>query len=443
MIYVTIRTGFGAGPGRVPREPGRGWGAAWLLVACCLLQSCVNQPPSVALPDLAVDDPSFPNTLMGYTGAPIMGGTNVAILLNGDETFPVMLDAIRSAEKTVTFETYIFRESEVGRRVVEALAERCRAGVRAAILMDAHGSGDVPREYIDRLTQAGCDIVPDFRPLRFWNLDRTNKRNHRRIVVIDGRVGFTGGYGIDDSWDGDGRTSGRWRETNVRLEGPIVQQLQAAFQEHWREATGELLGGEEYYPYPPAASDNAPVLAQVVRSSPTSGNYALYEVFLQAVSSARESIVISTPYLLPGEQIASALVQAARRGVSVTVLVPSVIKEALIEYVVQVSQREAFDTLLDGGIELYEYFPALLHTKTMVIDGVWSTIGSLNLDNRSMALNDELNVIFYDRDVAARLGDILSEDLRHSRRITRENLERRPWPTRLLGLLAAPLHDQF
>ncbi len=444
VIYVTIRTGRLAGPGRSPRAaPASAGLVALLLIAFCLLESCVNQPPSLTLPDVTVSDPSFPSTLMGFTGSPVMGGTKVDILLNGDETFPVMLEAIRSAEKTITFETYIFRRSEVGSRMVEALAERCRAGVRAAILLDAHGSGDVPGEYVERLKEAGCDIVPDFRPLHFWNLPRINKRNHRRIVVVDGRIGFTGGYGIDDSWDGDGRTSGRWRETNVRLEGPIVQQLQAAFQEHWWEATGVLLGGEEYYPYPPGAPPDAPVLTQIVRSSPRNENYALYAVFLQAVSAAQDSILISTPYLLPGEQMTAALMEASQRGVSVTVLVPSVIKEALIEYVVQVSQREDFGTLLDAGIQLYEYFPALLHTKTMVIDGVWSTIGSMNLDNRSMALNDELNVIFYNEEVAARLQDILNEDLTHSRKITRENLKRRGWPTRMLGLLAAPLHDQF
>jgi cardiolipin synthase len=188
---------------------------------------------------------------------------------------------------------------------------------------------------------------------------------------------------------------------------------------------------------------DGPVQAQIIRSAPTRDNYALYEVFLQAISSARRSILISTPYLLPGEQMTAALVDAVRRGVTVTALVPSVTREAWVEYVVQESQREEFGPLLDAGIRLYEYFPALLHTKAMVIDGVWSTIGSTNLDNRSMALNDELNVIFYNDKIARRLEDMLLEDLKQSKQISREQLARRSWVGRLIGLALSPLTDQF
>ena len=316
-------------------------------------------------------------------------------------------------------------------------------GIRASILLDAHGSDNLPEDYVERLNAAGCRLVADFRPLRPWNIERSNKRNHRRIVVVDGRVGFTGGYGIDETWKGNGRQKGRWRETNVRLQGPVVQQLQEAFIEHWREATGILLGGDEYFAYPAVAVKDIPVQAQVIRSSPTRDNYALYEVFLQAISSAQRSILISTPYLLPREQLAAALTQAVQRGVTVTALVPSVTREAWVEYVVQESQREQFGPLLDAGVRLYEYSPALLHTKAMVIDGVWSTIGSMNLDNRSMALNDELNVIFYNEQIAQRLQDILREDLTHSNKISREQLESRGWAGRLLGFLMSPLTDQF
>jgi cardiolipin synthase len=279
--------------------------------------------------------------------------------------------------------------------------------------------------------------------LRPWSLERTNKRNHRRIVVVDGRIGFTGGYGIDDTWNGDGRTAGRWRETNVRLEGPVVQSLQEAFVEHWREATDVLLGGKQYLPYPPVEIKDLPVQAQIVRSSPLQGNDAMYRVFLQAISSARTSVMISTPYLIPGEQLTRALLDAAQRGVRVRVLVPSVENGEGVEFVTQASQRDVFGPLLDGGIQLHEYSPALLHTKMMIIDGTWATVGSANFDNRSMAMNDELNVVVYDPTIATRLEEIFVEDLSESTKLTREQLENRQWLHRALSVLLSPFHAWF
>ena len=441
VIYLSIRTEPGVGVRsrqRLPTVRGR-----WMAAALLFVTACAALPPTLTLPELTVTQPAFQKTLEAFTGAPISGGNHVDILLNGDETFPVLLKDLRAAKKTITFEAFIFRKSKIGDEIIAVFEQRCRAGVRAAILLDAHGSENLPADYVERLRRAGCEVVPDFRPLRPWNLERSNKRNHRRIVVIDGRIGFTGGYGIDETWNGDGRTKGRWRETNVKLEGPVVQQLQEAFIEHWKEATGALLGTDDYLAYPAVGTQDGPVQAQVIRSSPRRDNYALYEVFLQAISSAQRSILISTPYLLPGKQMSAALASAVQRGVTVTALVPSVIRETWVEYMVQQSQREEFGPLLDAGIQIYEYFPALLHTKAMVIDGVWSTIGSMNIDNRSMALNDELNVIFYNEQVARRLEEILKEDLSHSHKITREQLETRGWSGRLLGLMMSPLTDQF
>jgi cardiolipin synthase len=390
-----------------------------------------------------IDDPAFRTSLEAFAGAPILGDNRVDILLNGEETFPALLDAIRSAERTITFEAYIFHEGKVADQIVGAFVERCKAGVRVAILLDAHGADGLPERYIQNLRDAGCILVSDFRPLRLWSLERTNKRNHRRIMVIDGRVGFTGGYGVDDTWSGNGRTEGRWRETNVRLQGPIVQSLQEAFVEHWREATSVLLGGKDYFPYPPVTVKDVPVLAQVVRSSPLQGNDAMYRVFLQAISSARTSILISTPYLLPGEQLTEALLDAVRRGVRVRVLIPSVVKTSGVEFVTQASQREAFGALLDGGVQLHEYSPALLHTKMMIIDGTWATVGSTNLDNRSMAMNDELNVMFYDRTIAKRLEEVFAADVAYSHKVSREQLENREWLHRALGVLLSPFHAWF
>ena len=410
--------------------------AAWLA-------GCASTPTPLTLPSVSIDDPAFRTSLEAFAGAPIVGDNRVDILLNGEQTFPALLEAIRSAHNTVTFEAYIFHEGKVADEIVEALVDRCHAGVRVSMLLDAHGADGLPDRYIEALKTAGCAIVANFRPLRLWSLERTNKRNHRRIVVVDGRLGFTGGYGIDDTWNGDGRTDGHWRETNVRLNGPIVQSLQEAFVEHWREATGTLLGGKDYFPYPPVEIKDLPVQAQVVRSSPIQGNEAMYRVFLQAISSARNSILISTPYLLPGEQLTRALLEATRSGVRVRVLIPSVEKGSGVEFVTQASQRDAFGPLLDGGVQLHEYSPALLHTKMMIIDGTWATVGSANFDNRSMAMNDELNVMFYDPTIAKRLEEIFVEDIAHSNRLTRDKLENREWLHRALSLLLSPFQAWF
>ena len=407
------------------------------------LAGCASTPAPLTVPTMHIDDPAFRTSLEAFAGAPILGDNRVDILLNGEETFPALLDAIRSAEHTITFEAYIFHEGKIADQIVGAFVERCKAGVRVAILLDAHGSDGLPERYIQDLRDAGCILVSDFRPLRLWSLERTNKRNHRRIMVIDGLVGFTGGYGVDDTWSGNGRTEGRWRETNVRLRGPIVQSLQEAFVEHWREATSVLLGGKDYFPYPPVTVKDVPVLAQVVRSSPLQGNDAMYRVFLQAISSARTSILISTPYLLPGEQLTEALLDAVRRGVRVRVLIPSVVKSSGVEFVTQATQREAFGALLDGGVQLHEYSPALLHTKMMIVDGTWATVGSTNLDNRSMAMNDELNVMFYDRTIAKRLEEIFAADVAYSHKVSREQLENQEWLHRALGVLLSPFHAWF
>jgi cardiolipin synthase A/B len=420
-----------------------GFKTARVLLLSSWLAGCASTPAPLTVPSMRIDDPAFRTSLEAFAGAPILGDNRVDILLNGEETFPALLDAIRSAEHTITFEAYIFHEGKVADQIVGAFVERCKAGVRVAILLDAHGSDGLPERYIQNLRDAGCKLVSDFRPLRLWSLERTNKRNHRRIMVIDGRVGFTGGYGVDDTWSGNGRTEGRWRETNVRLQGPIVQSLQEAFVEHWREATSVLLGGKDYFPYPPVTVKDVPVLAQVVRSSPLQGNDAMYRVFLQAISSARTSILISTPYLLPGEQLTEALLDAVKRGVRVRVLIPSVVKSSGVEFVTQASQREAFGALLHGGVQLHEYSPALLHTKMMIIDGTWATVGSTNLDNRSMAMNDELNVMFYDRTIAKRLEEIFAADVAYSHKVSREQLENQEWLHRALGILLSPFHAWF
>jgi cardiolipin synthase len=410
------------------------FGIAALAVA---VTGCVSRVhPHLYLPPLKLGEPSFFPTLEAYTSSPIVGGNSVELLLNGDEIFPALVQAIRSAQKTITYAQYYYEDGPVAREIAEALAERCRAGVGANVLLDAFGTLNMPAEYVDLLQTAGCHVAY-FRPLGPLGLWRVNHRNHRRILVVDGRLGFTGGSGVSWKWMGNGRIEDRWRETDVGVRGPVVEYLQGAFAENWLEATGMVLGGDAYFPRP--LEPVGGVYAQVVRSSPAGGSFAMYTMFLLAISSARGSILITNPYFVPDDRMANALRAAVRRGVRVVVLVPGQIDHNLVRQ----ASRGKFGRMLRTGVEIYEYRGALLHAKTMVIDSVWSTVGSTNLDNRSFAFNDELNLVAYSPAVARRLEQVFAEDLAHSRKLEYRRWSRRGIIDRFLELLTAPLRDQL
>jgi cardiolipin synthase len=390
--------------------------------------------PHISLPALSLGEPSFFPTLEAYAGAPIVAGNTAEFLLNGEQIFPSILSAIRSAQKTITYAQYFYEDGPVSRDVAEALAERCRVGVGTNVLLDAFGTLSMPREYTELMTRSGCHVAY-FRPLWQYIFRRYNNRNHRRILVVDGRVGFTGGSGVSRKWMGNGRVAHHWRDTDIRVEGPVVEYLQAAFAENWLETTGVVLGGEAYFPRPIEARGD--VYAQVVRSSPAAGSFAMYTTFLLAVSAARRSIDITNPYFVLDKKMQQAVVLAARRGVRVRVLVPGAIDHNIVR---QASRRQ-FGEMLRAGIQIYEYTPALLHSKTMVVDGVWATIGSTNLDNRSFALNDELNLILYSRQVAQQLERIFVEDIAHSRPVTYAAWRDRGFTNKLLEVMALPIRD--
>jgi cardiolipin synthase len=286
------------------------------------------------------------------------------------------------------------------------------------------------------MTQAGCQVV-SYRPLTPWAIDRVNYRNHRRILVVDGRVGITGGSGTSGKWSGNGKQEGQWRDTDIRVEGPVVSQLQGAFAENWLEATGAAIGGPDYFPWPLARKGD--VDAQIVRSSPAGGSVAMYTMFLLAMASARHSIYITNPYFVPDDKMIDTLIQARERGVRVVLILPGAIDHNLVRQ----ASRSEFGRLLESGVRIYEYRPALLHAKTMVIDGIWSTVGSTNLDYRSLALNEELNVVLYDAGVAQRLQAVFEEDLGESRRVTYADWSRRGLASRILEMLALPLREQM
>jgi cardiolipin synthase len=407
-----------------------------LAVALALASACTHVPVHRTLPPMNLGEPAFFSTLEAHAQAPIVGGNRLTLLLNGEQIYPAILDAIRGARRTITYAQYSYEDGEIARQLAEALAERCRAGVTAHVLLDSVGTLSMPREYVDLMARDGCQVV-SFRPVGPLGLGSANNRNHRRILVVDGRIGFTGGSGVSGKWMGNGRVADHWRETDVRIEGPVVEHLQGAFAENWVEATGAVLGGADYFPAP--MGPKGQTRAQVIRSGPRGGSYAMYTTFLLALSSARHSVKITNPYVLLDEQMIETLVQAARRGVRISFLVPGVIDHALVRH----AGRRQFGRLLKEGIEIHEYTAALLHAKTMVIDGLWATVGSTNLDHRSFRLNDELNVVAYDRGFAAQLERVFEEDLRYARRVDLEAWRDRGIRGRMLEFMAIPLEGNL
>ena len=403
--------------------------------------ACARGQPHYNLPDMGVSDPSFIPTIEAYASAPGSRRNTVQVLLNGDEIFPAQLAAIRSATQTITYAQYFYAEGPISEEIAEAIAERCRAGVRAHVLLDGFGTLYMPARYLNTMTSAGCEVAT-FRPLSPFSLfallgyGKSNHRNHRRILVVDCEVGFTGGSGVSPKWMGNGRLEGHWRDTDVRVEGMVVSSLQGAFAENWLESTGNVLGGDPYFPRQPRTGT---IAAQVVRSSPSGGSFAMYTAFLLAMSSARQSIYITNPYFLPDSRMVRALMEARARGVRIVVLLPGAIDNNLVRH----ASRARFGELLAAGVEIYEYQAGLLHAKTMVIDGIWATVGSANLDSRSFSLNDELNLVVYSRDVAGQLEKVFADDLTYSRKVDYEQWRNRSPFHRLLELLSLPIRREM
>jgi len=412
----------------------------WLF-AICLLWGCANVLAVREIPEITLAESTFFPTVEAYTDAPIIGGNRIDVLLNGDETFPVILREIKAARATITFAQYFFEDGSIARELAEAFAERCRAGVSVAILLDSFGAGSAPSEVIGTMKDGGCR-VEYFRRIEPegiifpWKLLRYNYRSHRRILVIDGKVGFTGGYGISEAWTGNGRTPNHWRDTNVRIEGPAVKFLQAAFAESWLKTTGVAIGGDSYFP---SLEPRGNVPAQIVKSSPLGGSFQNYMLFLLSINSAKKSILITNPYFIPDDVMTEALVKAAARGVRVRILLPGKIDSPLTYTV----SRGQYGPLLLGRVQIFEYQACLLHAKTMVVDDTWATIGSTNLDNRSFALNQELNLTVYDRAVALRLEQIFEDDLKFSKEISYEEWNSRGILERVLDLFAFPVKEQL
>jgi cardiolipin synthase len=366
----------------------------------------------------AADHPEHPDYTAALVGADARRGNEYDVLINGDQIFPAMLAAINGARRRISFETYIYDSGEVANQFTAALEAAAKRGVRVRIAVDAIGSSTMDETDQARLGAAGCHLVR-INPIAWYSLEYVNYRSHRKILVVDGEVGFTGGVGLADHWLGNAQDKEHWRETHVRIRGPIVRLLEGAFYENFIEGDGPDVPELDDEPKIPSG-DLGPSF--VVRSSPTGGSNDLKRLYLVALASARRTVDITTPYFVTDESTRWSLQDAVSRGVKVRILVEGDITDAMP---VKYASRAHYEQFLQSGIEIYEYQPTMLHAKVMVVDGVWSIFGSANFDNRSFELNDELNVAVTSRSVAERFLAEMGKDLKQSRQIALETWRQR------------------
>ena len=364
-------------------------------------------------------DISFLRATEALTGAPISWGNDVELLINGDAIFPAFLETITGAQKTVCLLTYVYWKGEIARDIAGALCERAKAGVECNVLLDAVGSFPMETDLLDQMSDAGVR-VRRFRPVKPYAVRRLNNRTHRKICIADGRIGLTGGVGIAEEWTGNAQDPDHWRDTHVRVHGPVVRGLFGAFAENWLEATGEVLVGPRYLPDIEELEGGGPM--QVVRSAAGVGDTNVEALYYLAIAAARESLDLTAAYFVPRPAFSEALCRAAGRGVRVRVLVPG---KHIDKAPVRVAGRATYDDLVDSDIEIWEYCPTMLHAKTLVLDGVWSSVGSVNFDNRSFQLHDEATLCVQSDRFAAELTEQFERDLEVSERIDPERWSRR------------------
>jgi cardiolipin synthase len=368
-----------------------------------------------------VGSEGFLRAAEALTQAPISRGNRAEILINGDRIFPAMLDAIGSARHTLNLLTYIYWRGEIGSRVADAVCGRATAGVSCRVLLDALGSLKMDPDLLDRMTDCGVR-VSRFRPPKPYAIRRGNNRTHRKLLILDGRIGFTGGVGIADEWTGDAQDPDHWRDTHVRVEGPVVRGLLGSFAENWLEATGEVLAGADDLPeLEPIPGERAAMLA--IRSSAGVGDTDVETVFFLTIAAARRSIDLTSAYFAPRPAFLHALADSARSGVAIRVLVPG---PHIDKDIVRHTARSVYGQLLEAGVRVFEYQPTMLHAKSLVVDGAWSTVGSANFDNRSFQLNDETVLGVQDEAFAAQLTETFEHDLERSTEITLDTWRSRP-----------------
>ncbi|MES2383471.1 MAG: phospholipase D-like domain-containing protein [Pseudomonadota bacterium] len=381
-------------------------------------------------------DPQFVRAMGSLLGPGIAGGNQVSELLNGDQIFPSMLEAIRGAKRSITFETYIYWSGDIGKQFADALTERARAGVQVHVLLDWVGSQKIDESFLQGMEAAGVQVRKFHQP-HWYNLARMNNRTHRKLLVVDGKVGFTGGVGIAPAWTGNGQDADHWRDSHFRVEGPVVAQIQSTFLDNWLKVTGQVKHGEDYFPAIATAGTSG---AQMFSSSPSSGSESMQLMYHMAITAAERSIDLSMAYFVPDELSSKILLDALKRGVRLRLIAPGKITDT---ETVRAASRGTWGPLLEAGAEIYEYQPTMYHCKVMIIDNLMVSVGSTNFDNRSFRLNDEANLNIYDPVFAARQTRVFEQDLSRARRISLQEWQDRPVKEKLKERLALLLDSQL
>lgn len=369
-------------------------------------------------------------------GPPLLHGNRVTGLLNGVEIFPAMLHAIRDAKKTICFETYIYWSGSIGRETANALCERASQGVKVHVLLDWLGCRQIDEELVTEMKQARIE-VERYRPLRWYNLARMNQRTHRKLLIVDGQIGFTGGVGIADIWLGNADSPDHWRDSHFRLEGPAVAQMQAAFMDNWSKIKSSVLHDENYFPQIKSAGG---AIAQVFKSSSREGSDSVRLMYMLSIASAKESILLANAYFVPDNLAVDALVAAKQRGVQVQIIVPNQLTD---EPLVRRASRSRWGSLLEAGIEIFEFQRTMYHCKVLIVDGVWVSVGSTNFDNRSFQLNDEVNLNVFDAAFARRESENFANDRSRSVQVTLQGWKQRPLREKMTERLAGLLRSQL
>lgn len=384
---------------------------------------------------MGTSDPAFLRSMGGLYGSNLLEGNQVETLLNGDQIFAAMLDAIRGAETSINFETYVYWSGEIAGTLAEALAERARAGVEVRVLLDWFGSKPMEADLLARMEDAGVQVTR-FRPIHWYTIDRINNRTHRKLLIVDGHTGFTGGVGVADEWLGDARHPGEFRETHYRVTGPVVAMLQGAFVSNWVEDSGEILRGDAFFPSLQPTGD---MTAQLALSSTGSRNY-IHMMLMTALAGAESHIRIATPYFIPDDVAIRQFVDARARGVEVDILLPG---PEINKPAVRRASRALWGPLLQAGVRIHEYQPTFLHAKLLIVDEALASVGSTNFDERSFRLNDEANLNVFDADFAREQIAVFEADLAQSRLVTLAEWQARPWTTRAVDWMLSWLRPQL
>lgn len=386
--------------------------------------------------EYSVRDEQFSRVMSHLLGPPIVPGNKITQLVNGDQIFGAMLAGIRGAQKTVTFETYVYWGGVIGKEFCEAFCERALAGVKVHVLLDALGTQSMDTELLEKMEQCHVE-VEHFHPIRWYNLFRMNHRTHRKLLIIDGVKGYIGGVGIADEWTGNARNTNEFRDTHFEVEGPVVAHLQAAFTDNWLRTHARVLHEVEYFP---ALEAKGEAQGQVFTSSPQGGSASASLMYMLSIAAARDRIIIENSYFVPDETAVEAFCDAVKRGVKVQIIVPG---PEIDMAVVRQASRASWGKLLETGVEIYEYLPTMFHCKILIIDDIWVSVGSTNFDNRSFRLNDEANLNVIDEKLAAELTAQFEEDLRVSVPITYSAWKNRPRREKMMENIAHLFRGQL